>query len=225
MPVHRSHGRPMPQAPRPDELPQGVPDPMPVPTGPTERGPDGRFKAGNRVARAGGKAKRQRVEHLHRLGLDWLAAPPKDPSDPRQVVVHERWAEHRKQAARQLKAEQAWLARTTGGGVLDPSAASELRSAIELEALGRLLLQTPSFIGQSVGDTLALAQRLLTAARGHRLTAYELSARGAQARQQTAAGGGAARLFADLDTEAVERQYRELLGQVQTEEGGKDDDE
>lgn len=225
MPVHRSHNRPMPAPPRPDELPQGVPAPLPARTGADVRDSKGRFAKGNRsAASAGGRARKERVEHLHRLGLDWLTQAPKPSGDPSKdaatAQMVESFTEHRRQGSRQLKAEQSWLMRTVGGGVLDPLAAAELRNAVTKETLAHLLLENPKMAGP-LGKTVALADKLLTAARGHRLTALELSARAAQARLQT--GGGAGRI--DVQAIDVSETLRELLASSTSTEGSNDDDE
>ena len=175
MPIQRSHGKPSPQVVRPNEMPQFVPDPDPVPAGPSHRGPDGRFVKGNGIARKGGQARQQVASHLRSLGLGWLMGEP-------------RAAELRSRGIRQLRAEQTWLASTVGAGVLDPLAASELRSAATKEVLGHLLLEAPKVGGDTPAASIALASRLLSDARNHRLTALEIAARGAAARQCN--GGG-----------------------------------
>lgn len=179
MPVQRSHGRPQAQPPRVDELPRFQPDPQPVPAGPSQRGPDGRFVKGNGIARKGGLARQQVASHLRSLGLGWLMGEPHA-------------AELRSRGIRQLRAEQTWLASTVGAGVLDPLAASELRSAATKEVLGHLLLEAPKVGGDTPAASIALASRLLSDARNHRLTALEIAARGAAARQCN--GGGRPRL-------------------------------
>ena len=88
----------------------------------------------------------------------------------------------RRRGNEQLKAEQNWVAATLGAGVLDPLAAAELRNAVTKETLAHLLLENPKMVKGDMGATIALADKLLTAARGHRLTAIELAARGAEAR-------------------------------------------
>lgn len=224
MPVHRSHDRPMPQAPRPDELPQGVPAPLPAPARRGERDSRGRFQPGNRAASsAGGRARKERVEHLHKLGLDWLTQPAKPTGDPAKDAANAQmmsaFAEHRRQGSRQLKAEQSWLMRTVGGGVLDPLAAAELRNAVTKETLAHLLLENPKMAGP-LSKTVALADKLLTAARGHRLTAFELSARAAMARGQQGSGPR-------IDVQAIDvsETLRELLASTTSTDGSKDDDE
>lgn len=205
-PVHRSHSRPTPAPARPDELPAFVPDPEPVPAGPGERDALGRFVRGNKSSKVGGRRKRQVAQHLHSLGLEWLEGKPE-------------LAALRRRGNRQLKAEQQWVAGTVGGGVLDPLAAAELRNAVTKETLAQLMLESPKMVG-SLRETITLADKLLTAARGHRLTALELSARGAEARSGS---GNAPRL--DIGSIDVTAELAALMAAGSPHNAAPNDDE
>ena len=66
--VYRSHGRPYPEAPRIDELPDGKPED----TGDSNRNDHdarGRFKPGNRESVKGGRRKAGAIKRARRLGL------------------------------------------------------------------------------------------------------------------------------------------------------------
>lgn len=197
MPVQKSHGKPSPQVVRPDELPKFIPDPEPVPAGPSQRNAKGQFVPGNRICQKGGQARQQVASHLRSLGLGWLVGEPKA-------------AELRSRGIRQLRAEQTWLASTVGGGVLDPLAASELRSAATKQVLADLLFEAPKLIGDTPAASVALASRLLSDARNHRLSALEIAARGAAARHGS--GNGAPRpAFNSIDVSGELRELQRLL--------------
>ncbi len=220
MPVQKTHRVARPQAPRHDELPDFVPDTDPARSGAVERDSSGRVtgtEAARTLARKAKGVRKGRTKLSHELGLGWMNQIP----SARPFVSSARAF---------ARAQCSEIARSVGGGQCGPGPSSLVTSAALQLAASRWLFDSPpitttgSAAPNELASRLVLASKLADASRQNLLTAYELAAREAQARQQTNAGGGAARLFADLDTEAVEQQYRELLGQVQAEEGGTSDD-
>ena len=205
MPVHRGQGQRRPEPPRYDKIPQGVPARKAETNGAPQRGPDGKFLPGNALASKGGKRRAGSRKHLHQLGLEWLDGKPE-------------LSAARKRGNLQLKAEQQWVAQSVGAGVLDPLAAAELRNAVSKEVLGQLLMENPKMLG-SLRETINMADKLLTGARGHRLTAIELAARGAESRQ---GGAGRALDIGSIDVSAELEQLKGLLGS-KNDEGASDD--
>lgn len=205
MPVVRGQGALRPEPPRRDHIPQGVPAQKAASNGGPQRGPDGRFLPGNALAKKGGQRRQGSRKFLHQLGLEWLDGSP-DLSSAR------------KRGNQQLRAEQQWVAQSVGAGVLDPLAAAELRNAVSKEVLGQLLLENPKMLG-SLRDTIGMADKLLTGARGHRLTAIELAARGAEGRT----GQGSHPL--DLSAIDVSGDLAQLLQEAKgaQDQGGGDD--
>lgn len=155
------------ETPPADELPVGVPDDA-RDARPGDRGPGGRFRPGNSLAAAGGRAKRGKARLAARLGL---ASLPDDSA----------FAPYRASASTFRRVQCADLARTVGGGVCGPAPSSIVASAALALAWSRYL----SDVAAATGDPeMALrAIRIGDSSRQMLLTAHELCAREALARR------------------------------------------
>ena len=157
------------EAPRADELPEGVQAPVQAEAR-DERTPDGRWTPGARTAQAaGGNAKRGKVQLTARLGLATLPAG----ND---------FAPYRRAASTFRRVQCSELARAVGGGVCGPGPSSIVASAALALAWSRYF----SDLAAQTGDAeLALrSARLGETSRQHLLAAHELCAREALARPQ-----------------------------------------
>ncbi len=154
-----------------DELPMGLQAPL-VATAGDERRPDGTFAPGARTAQAaGGRATRGKSRLTARLGLAALPAGCT-------------FAPYRKAAATFRRVECAELARTVGGGVCGPGPSSIVNSA----ALALAWSRWTSDQAAAKGDAELAAKALGMADRSRQmlLTAHELCAREAKARESNA---------------------------------------
>jgi hypothetical protein len=164
-----------------DELPAGVPGDARSES-PADRGPQGRFAAGNGLARQGGLAKRGKARLVSRLGLSKL--PEGDAFAP-----------YRRAAATFRRVQCAELARTIGGGVCGPAPSSIIASAALALAWSRYF---SDLAAQSGDPELAMkAIRLGDASRQSLLTAHELCAREAEARPVDTAAARRGRILGD----------------------------
>jgi hypothetical protein len=197
----------------PDELPAGLPADA-RPEDPTDRGPGGRFAGGNRLAQAGGAAKRGRSRLVSRLGLG--ALPPGNA-----------FAAYRRAASTFRRVQCAELARTVGGGTCGPGPSSIVASAALALAWSRYV----SDLAAAAGDPeLAIrSARLGETSRQHLLAAHELCAREAAARP---AGDFAAEVER-ANAEAIaaterrregERRARALGAESENKEDGRCDE-
>lgn len=170
MPVQRSQGRSRPMVPRVDELPEGVPAPArPAP----ERDSSGRLLPGagtTELARSGGIANAEARQLGQLLGL-WT--PPEGHAFTPYARLAREWRD----------AHMAQLSATVGGGRIGPGPASIVSSAAMQLAASRWLAD----VGAEKGDAKALmdASRLSDASRANLLSAHELAAQEAKARQPT----------------------------------------
>lgn len=151
-----------------DELPLGVQAP-PQESAREERRPDGRWARGARTAQsAGGRATRGKSRLAARLGLSSLP----DDSGLRTYMAS---------AATYRRVQCAELARTVGGGVCGPAPASIVASAALALAWSRYLSDRAALTGDPELATRAIG--LADRSRTMLLTAHELCAREAEARQ------------------------------------------
>lgn len=167
MPVQKSQGALRPQAPRPDELPEGV-QAAEQAEHRAERRSDGTFAPGARTAqRKGGKARagKTRLATLGALGPRLMADPGFKPF---------------LQAAKDYeRAQTAQLARTVGGGFCGPGPASLITTASLQLAASRYLFAKAVETGDD--ELLTRASKLGADSRQSLLTATELCAREAVA--------------------------------------------
>lgn len=156
----------------PDELPEGVHASLLAETG-SERRADGRWVQGATTAQArGGKARAGKVKLASKLGLDPLPL--------------EAFASYRRHAERFRREHCKAIAVTVGGGICGTGPSSMVASAALALAASRFLYDTHN------GDAAKLAQaaRLADSSRQQLLTAHELAAREAEARQKIEAASG-----------------------------------
>ncbi len=167
MPVEYSQGKPRPQVPRADELPDGIA----APAGPdANRNSNGTFAPGPRtseIARRAALARHENRKLEQLLGL-W-EAPEGHPYEPYGRLCRE-WRDD----------QMAELAATVGGGRVGPGPASVISTAALQLGASRWLHD----LGAQTGDAKALldASRLADASRANVLSAHELAAKEAQAR-------------------------------------------
>lgn len=164
-----------------DELPAGVPDDA-RPDSPTDRGEAGRFARGNRLARAGGKARAGKTRLADRLGL-------------RQLPDGAAFAPYKASAVSFRRAQCAALAASVGGGYCGPAPSSFVASAALQLAWSRYLSDVAAETGD--GELAIQASRLANDSRQNLLAAHELCAREAVGRPPV--------------ENAVDRIRRELL--------------
>jgi len=152
-----------------DELPAGVPAPARYET-PNDRTEDGKFAAGNSLARQGGKARAGKTRLADRLGL-------------RVLPDGAAFAPYKAAAASFRRAQCASLAASVGGGYCGPGPSSCVASAAWQLAWSRYL----SDLAAETGDAeMALqSSRLADASRQNLLASHELCAREAKARPQS----------------------------------------
>jgi len=167
MPVQGSQGRPRPQAPRADELPAGVP-------APARRAPardtSGKFVKSDgttALAREGGRARAEARQLAQLLGLQTL---DEDHAYAPYARLAREFRDH----------HMAELAATVGGGRVGPGPASVVSTAALQMAASRYL----GDLGAAKCDAKLLldASRLGDASRANLLSAHELCAREAKAR-------------------------------------------
>lgn len=153
-----------------DELPAGVPaDARPAP----DRNPSGTFRASpgtTALAREGAKAAAESRQLAQLLGL--RKVPADHPFAP-YVVFAKEWRD----------AYTAQLISDVGGGVISAGAAAVIANAAMQLACSRWLLDRGSETGNS--KDLVEASRLADASRQNILAAWELAAKGANARPDT----------------------------------------
>jgi hypothetical protein len=161
MPVQRSHDRPYPAAPRPDELPEGAPQNT-EPSSPGDFDERGRFAVGNAIARKGGQASAGKTRLASRLGLKGL---PEDAA----------FRPYKAAAKSFQRAQCAELARSVGAGFCGPAPSSMVASAALQLAWSRYL----SDLAASSGDPAfaVAASRLADASRNNLLSAHEACAK------------------------------------------------
>ena len=173
--LRRAHGNGAPALLRAetapvDELPEGVPADTRTDC-PSDRGAGGRFRPGNTLAAAGGRAKRGKARLASRLGL---ARMPEGAA----------FGPYAASAATFRRVQCAELARTVGGGVCGPGPSSIVASAALALAWSRCL---SDLAARDANPELAVrAVRLADASRQSLLTAHELCAREAEARAKSA---------------------------------------
>jgi hypothetical protein len=163
VPVYPSHGRPYPQPPRANELPEGIPD-QARSESPTDRGPAGRFARGNALARQGGKALAGKSRLASRLTL----ADGSDLGPYKRAAVSFR------------RAQCAALASSVGGGYCGPGPSSMVASAALQLMWARFFSDQATATGDA--EMVVKASKLADASRNNLLSAHELCAREAQAR-------------------------------------------
>lgn len=168
MPTQRSHGRPRPQAPRADELPEG----MPAPARPhAARDGSGRFGQGSgttALAASGGRAKAEAARLKRMLGLS-------EPAEPYRAYVQH--------AADWRDAQLRHLAESVGGGAVGPDVIAIVSSAAR--QLAASLALNDAALAEGCDDSVALLEkssRLANDSRQNMLAAHELAARAAKAR-------------------------------------------
>jgi hypothetical protein len=144
-----------------DELPAGVPDAARQES-PTDRGEAGRFARGNRLARAGGKARAGKTRLADRLGL-------------RQLPDGSAFATYKASAVSFRRAQCAALASSVGGGYCGPAPSSFVASAALQLAWSRYLSDVAAETGD--GELAIQASRLANDSRQNLLAAHELCAR------------------------------------------------
>jgi hypothetical protein len=157
------------EAPRVDELPEGVQAPEQV-ASTSERTTGGTWAKGARTDQSkGGRARSGATRLARRMGLTDLDADPA-------------FAPYKRAASDFRRAQVMSLARTVGGGHCGPAPASIIASAAWQLAASRFLFDT------AAGDVakLTAASRLANDSRQNLLAAFELAAREAQARPRDA---------------------------------------
>jgi hypothetical protein len=167
-PVEVSHGRPYPMPPDADELPKGVPAHA-DPDSRIAASEAGKFARGNRRSVLGGKARAGKTRLADRLGLRTLA----DTSEFRA---------YKGAAVAFRRAQCAALSATVGGGYCGPGPSSLVASASLQLAWSRFLSDLAAENGDA--DLALKASKLADASRSNLLSAHELCAREASARQQ-----------------------------------------
>jgi hypothetical protein len=166
MPVQRSHDRPYPTAPRPDELPSGTPQSA-EPHNPRDFDERGKFAVGNAIARRGGRATAGKTRLASRLGLKGL---PDDAA----------FRPYRAAAKSFQRAQCAELARSVGAGFCGPAPSSMVASAALQLAWSRYLSDQAAATGDPA--FAVAASRLADASRNNLLSAHEACAKEAAAR-------------------------------------------
>src|SRR5690242_10244857 len=86
----KGRGKPHVEVSPVDELPAGIPEES-GPAGPSDRGPDGRFRPGNRTSARGGRRKAGAVALARRIGLSETALAEMRP----HLEQAERWRRHK----------------------------------------------------------------------------------------------------------------------------------
>lgn len=159
-----------------DELPEGVPADTRT-TSPSDRGPRGRFAAGNALAALGGRAKAGTSKLARRLGLTVL---PEDSA----------FRSYKSSAETFRRVTSASLAASVGGGYCGPIPSSMIASAAlalawsryYLDAAATLLEVDPSGAAKMVDQGTKLAEASSSLVR----QAHEYAAREAVARAKRA---------------------------------------
>jgi hypothetical protein len=187
-----------------DELPAGLPGDARA-VDPSDRGAGGRFAPGNRLAAAGGAAKRGRARLTARLGLS--ALPDGSAFGP-----------YRRAASTFRRVQCAELARTVGGGVCGPAASSIVASAALALAWSRFFSDRAAATGDAA---MAMSSaRLGETSRQHLLAAHELCAREAKSRPDD---------FAEMarraDEEAIAEGERQRAKELSARGGASTDAE
>jgi hypothetical protein len=170
MGIRRAHGRGAAALVRietlpPDEQPLGLPGDA----GPQSRADHddrGKFADGNKTSVAGGRARAGKTRLAAQLGI-------------KRVAADDAFAPYRRAAARFRAAQCASIAATVGGGQCGPGPSSIVASASLALAASRFLYDTAA----GDADLLGKAARLADSSRQALLTASELAAREALARQ------------------------------------------
>jgi hypothetical protein len=161
MPVQRSQGRPRPQVPRVDELPEGVavlkPANAAMPPPPYAPGSAEAREAGRR----GGQRKAGTTALAAGLGLS-------------KAFADETFEPYRSAAENFARLQTRLLAETVGGGICEPDASSIVQSAALQLAASRWAFEVR-------GDVL-LGSRLADASRANLMSARELCAKAAATR-------------------------------------------
>jgi hypothetical protein len=149
-----------------DELPAGVPG-FARPEGEDVRGPDGRFRPGNPMAAAGGRAKAGRTRLATRLALNAVAegAP---------------FAKYQGMASTYRRVQCDELAQNVGGGVCGPGPASIVSTAAIQLAYSRYFFDL--FNTSADPKHAELASKFGDQSKANLLAAHELCAKEAQAR-------------------------------------------
>jgi hypothetical protein len=170
MPVHNSHGQPRPQAPRHDELPDG----LPAPTGSTltvaRRAdgtvtPAGAQALGKRGGEAAAARRKLRAQLAEQCGL---------------AVVGDGLGDYIDAAIEFATVHTAYLTEHVGGGELGPAPASMVQSAALALAASRAVYSKAS--ETSDAKLYAIGARLAESSRQTLLVAHELAAKEAKAR-------------------------------------------
>lgn len=167
MPVQRSQGQVRAQAPRADELPEGV-QANEQAEARGERTERGTWTKGARTAQSkGGRALKNRTALSHQAGLD-------------PILTLETFKPYLAQAKPFAKAEIGAIARSLGGGELGPGPSSVVVSASLQLAASRYWFDQ----GAATGDPKAFetASRLADASRSNLLSAREMAAKEAKSR-------------------------------------------
>ena len=149
-----------------DELPVGLPAAVGV-EAPTDRGQNGRFRTGNRIAAVGGWSRASQSALANRMGLSELPGSPE-------------FSPYLKAAAGFRRAQCTALAKSVGGGWCGPGPSSVVATAAWQLAASRFLFEKASRTGDAA--LFAAASRLGDAHRQSLLAAHELCAREASAR-------------------------------------------
>lgn len=150
----------------PDELPDGVPAPIPA-SAAEQRRADGRFLPGNATAAEGGKAKKGKVALAIRLGLT-------------EIEPSAAFAPYRSAAVMFRRRQCGELARTVGGGICGPAPSSIVATAALQLAASRYLFDRAGVTSDP--DLFAQASKLANDSRQNLLAAHELCAREAKSR-------------------------------------------
>lgn len=166
-----------------DELPDGIPA---APSGPVERGPDGRVtpEGARELGRRGGQRAAERRRYAAQLA-DQLGMAGE---------VGEALAPYVDAAREYAEAHLADLAQSVGGGRVGPGAASIVQSAALALAASRAMYSE----GSRTGDHKLLGQaaQLADKSRVALLTAFELAAREGEARRERARDDSGRSIFA-----------------------------
>lgn len=174
MPVHKSQGGARPQAPRPDELPAGVPD---APRPKANRDGRGRFVSGPGTRAAAAKAAKAKAEAAKLARLLGFADIPDDHAFARYHRLAREWRD----------AHVSELASTVGGGQVGPGPASIVATAALQLAASRYFVDLGTEHGTP--KLIMLGSKLANESRQNLLCAHELCAREAKARETIQAHG------------------------------------
>jgi hypothetical protein len=176
-----------------DELPAGVPG-VARPEGAEVRGPDGRFRPGNPMAAAGGRAKAGRTRLATRLALNALAE-----GSP--------FAKYQHMASTFRRVQCDELAQNVGGGVCGPGPASIVSTAAIQLAYSRYFFD---MCANSFDPDLAQqAAKFGDQSKANLLAAHELCAKEAQARARITRAYDVEVVAAQAEAETEARRARE----------------